>query len=363
MSRNIRFLKDLFRYYTVHPLDGCVDAVEQAYGISLGSRYLDIPIRNPLLIAPGSMTVNLTQMQAIKHSGYAGAVLKSVVGEGADGRCSMIVQRKKPSVVRTFFNPGDTAGERPIIHWDGRLDDRCLHEYKEFAGNAKAHEESNRFFVIASFLCHLPFPGEDFIEDEWTYTSALYREIGYKHVEIDFCPFLLGDNYTADQENVLRWYRTCTSYIKRAVPDMKVFPKILNLEWGIGFQTSMAEAAIEGGADGLVVGNRIYNPEYKSGHGGEELRQRNLKQIRTIRDSFPKLPISATGGVYSGRDVYEYMKAGAENVQILSYVMGRVDKPFAKSSGSKLEKVFHKLILDPYDGLVACILKEGHWNE
>ncbi|MCL4376842.1 MAG: hypothetical protein M1409_00465 [Actinobacteria bacterium] len=123
----------------------------------------------------------------------------------------------------------------------------------------------------------------------------------------------------------------------------------------------MAEGAVKGGSDGLVIGNRIYKEQYGSGHGGEDLRLLNLQQIKKIKKLFPGIEISATGGIYSGKHVFEYLKAGAKNVQLLSYIMGKVKKPFIKN-GNKFENVFHKLLFDSTDGLLFYMLKEGYKN-
>lgn len=325
---------------------------------SMNASYLDLQLKNPLIVAPGQMTLRVSQIEAIRNAGFAGCVLKSVIGESKNGGCSMINQRKRASYIKTFYDPDDITGERPIIHWNGRLDTRSLAEYLEFARDASIFNDPDDFIVIASFLCHLPFPREDFLEEEWINTTRMHYEAGLKHIEIDFCPFLAGDDYTEDQKNILRWYRTCPGIMKSVADDVKVFPKLLNLDWGLEFQLEMAEASIDGGADGLVVSNRFYDKHYGSGHGGAELRRRNLKQVKLIKEHFPNISISATGGVYSGKHIYDYLKAGAENVQLLSYLMGKVNKPFSKMSGSRFDMVFHKLMLDPDEGLIACLLEE-----
>ncbi|OFX17396.1 MAG: hypothetical protein A2Z18_06130 [Armatimonadetes bacterium RBG_16_58_9] len=333
--------------------------IAQEIGVELKASYLDIPLKNPILVAPGQLTLTADQVRHIKRAGFAGCVIKSVVGEGPDGCCSMAAQRKKPTYIRSFYDRNDADGERPIIHWDGRCDARPLDEYVNFALDVGKSCVDDQFAAVASILCHLPLPGEDFREDEWAHTTRAIYDAGYSHIEIDFCPFLSGDDYTKDQRNVLRWYRTCPGLVKSVTQDVRVMPKLLNLEWGADFQFAMAEAAVEGGADGLVVGNRMFKPEYGSGHGGPELRRRNLAQISRIREHLPGIRISATGGVYSGRDAFEYMEAGADNVQMLSYIMGKVGRPFTKTSGNKFDKVLHKIILDPRDGLVASMLNKS----
>ncbi|HNQ34519.1 MAG TPA: hypothetical protein PKN80_00435 [bacterium] len=357
MADGRKRLAELADWYRDRPLDRDLEArVLSELGLSLAARYGGQTLKNPLLVAPGQLTLTLSQVQAIRKAGYAGCVLKSVVGESPDGACSMARQRIKPTSVRTYYEPEDTAGAFPIIHWDGRLDIRGLDEYLDFAGAAAAEDSYGSFSVVASLLCHLPRPGEDFRADEWSHTAGRLGQLGYRHLEIDFCPFLSSDRYTEDQANILRWYRSVPALVKRAGPSLRVFPKLLNLDWGIDYQVQMARAAVEGGADGLVVANRGYRPEFASGHGGPGLRRLNLEQVRRIKREFPGLPVSATGGVYRGRDVLEYLEAGAENVQLLSYLMGRVKAPFRRGTGNRLEKVLYQLIFDPDDGLLAVWL-------
>jgi len=51
-------------------------------------------------------------------------------------------------------------------------------------------------------------------------------------------------------------------------------------------------------------------------------------QIREIKNVFPDISISGTGGIYEGRHILEYLKAEAENVQVLSYIPGKVKNNF-----------------------------------
>lgn len=335
-----------------------IEIVEAATGVRLAAKYVDLPLRNPVLVGPGQITLNLTQVKMIRDAGYGNCVLKSIVGEEPDNSCTMSMQRLKPTSIKTFYESDDKAGEFPIIHWNGRCDVRSLRDYLKFAVDVKSHAASDGFTPVASILCHLPMPGEAFREDEWIHTTKAIYDAGYTHIEIDFCPFLKRDNFLDDQQNVLRWYRTCPGLMKSVSSEIRVVPKALNLEWGFDFQMAIAKAAAEGGSDGLSVANRMFRAEYGSGHGGTELRQRNLAQVREIKRRFPSLSISATGGVYCGRQVYEYLQAGADNIQLVSYIMGKVKKPFARKRGNKFEQVFHKIILDPADGLVASMLND-----
>jgi hypothetical protein len=353
---NHQVLEELYKKYISEVIPGNIgEIIEQATGIRLKSNYIDIDLDHPLMVAPGQLTLKLSQVESVRRAGFAGCVLKSVVGEAPDTTCSMSMQRKKPTSITSFYEEYDTLHECPIIHWNGRCDVRSLDEYMIFARDVKASVDNGQFLPVASLLCHLPLPGAEFKEEEWIHTTKTIFDAGYTHIEIDFCPFLSGDNYTEDQKNVLRWYRTCPGFMKSVSSEIRVIPKMLNLAWGLEFQTAIAEAAVEGGADGIIVANRIFKPEYGSGHGGEELRLRNLQQIREIKKRFSDLHVSATGGVYNGRQAWEYLQAGADNVQVLSYLMGKVQTRFDKL-GNKYDTVLHKLLLHPETGLVAAMM-------
>ena len=298
-------------------------------------------LKNPILIAPGQLTRNFNQVLKIKKAGYAGCVLKSVVGEDKDGNCSMVRMRKPPTYIKTVYDEDDKERKFPIIHWNGRADTRTLSEYLDFAKETiKLMDES--FLIVASILCHLPAPDEDFKKKEWIFTTGRLFEIGYRIFEIDFCPYLKIEDELVEKNNILRWYRQVPSFLKSVSEKIIVYPKILNLDYGMDFQIKMVESSLEGKADGVVIANRIFKKEFGTAHGGRELRERNLKMIKEIKKRFPEIKISATGGIYSGKHIIEYMEAGAENVQLLSFLMGRVK---VDSEGeNKFEKVFNKLI-------------------
>jgi hypothetical protein len=358
MAKKNSALEEIYCHYSHNPIpDDFESIVLRTLGVNLAAKYGPFDLTSPVLVAPGQLTTNTAQIKALRDAGFAGCVLKSVVGEDPCGNCSMSRQRRKHTFIKSVYDPDDKEGVRPIIHWNGGLDVRKLPEYLSFAREA-FKMSSNHFFIAASFLAHLPLPEEDFLVEEWFHTARLLKNAGYRACEIDFCPFLKRENDLIDQKNVLRWYREIPILVKKAAPDMFIYPKLLNLDYGFEFQMRMAESAIEGGADGLVVANRFFSKEFDCAHGGKKLHGLNLAQVREICRRFPGVPVSATGGVYSGRDIFDYLSAGAKNVQVLSVLMGKVRKPFVKK-GHKFEQVFHKLMLDPEDGLIACLLSEA----
>ena len=88
------------------------------------------------------------------------------------------------------------------------------------------------------------------------------------------------------------------------------------------------------------------------------MKKRNVKQIKEIKKIFPEVHISGTGGIYSGIDILDYMEAGANNVHLLSFLMGKTSINF-EIEGTKLEKVFYYLLFDKETGLLPSMLKKS----
>lgn len=348
-------LNDFYREYSDKKLPPELSQIIlDEFGIDISTNYFDQELKNPIMVAPGQLTLSEGQIRGIVDAGYGGVVLKSVVGEDKNGNASMSQFRKTPTFIKTVFDEKDIEKRMPIILWDGGLDTRELGKYLVFAENSLNVGKEKNVPIIASFLSHLPQKGEEWKEEEWVYTAERFSNLGFAYIEIDFCPFLKGENVVKNKETVLDWYRKSPELIKR-VKGIKVLPKLLNLDFGPDFQLEMVKASIEGGADGVVIANRIYKQELKSPYGGLELKERNIEQIKNVRENGLDIPIVGTGGVYSGKDVLDYLKLGVPCVEILSYIMGKWSKP-VETRKDKFELVLYEILLNPVNGLVAGML-------
>jgi len=336
---------------------GIERAVQDEFGIDLSASYLDIGLRNPIILAPGQLTQYGHQIEKAVKAGFSAVVLKSVVGEDKHGNVSMKIFRRKPTFMRWYYDKDDREHKYPIMHWNGGLDPRSLAEYLKFAREAYELGRKMDTPMIASFLSHLPSTlDEEWIVDEWTYTTAKLFDIGYNCMEIDFCPFIEGESLAENKEIVLRWYREATSFIKDVSNDIRVVPKIMNLDFGLDFQIEMVKAAKKGRADGVTIANRFFRKirdektgeEYGTAHGGRELKEINHCQVTEAVNL--DIPVSATGGIYTGKDVWDYLYLGAKNTQLLTYVMK-----------TGFEKSFEYLLLDSKEGLIAAmLLRKNH---
>jgi dihydroorotate dehydrogenase len=87
----------------------------------------------------------------------------------------------------------------------------------------------------------------------------------------------------------------------------------------------IAEVAVEGGIDGLIVSNTtVARPELRSRHAGEAgglsgapLLGPSTAVLRAFRAATPgRLPLIGVGGIASGADAYAKIRAGASAVQL-----------------------------------------------
>jgi dihydroorotate dehydrogenase len=95
--------------------------------------------------------------------------------------------------------------------------------------------------------------------------------------------------------------------------------------------TDAATVVMDSGLDGMIVSNTtnarpemlISNHRHESGGlSGAPIKDRSTECIRTMyRLTEGKIPIIGVGGVGSGRDAYDKIKAGASLVQVYSMMV------------------------------------------
>lgn len=373
-------LRDVHAEYRSKPLDrGVMQAVLDRFGLDLTAAYFDQPMANPIVVASGQKSLANRHLDECAAAGWGGTVLKTFIGEDRDGHCSMVEWRKPPyTPTRIHFESDDAQQERGIVVWTGRGATQDWTEYQRFAAHGLEVAGQTGLVVIASMKANFPRPGEAWLEDEWTFTTQQLLNLGYRLFEIDFSPTLGASDRAAAPDTVLDWYRTSPALMRRAAREIGreivIYSKIMNLEFGFEFQQAMIQAAIEGGCDGVVIANRFFRPDLKAAYGGPQLKERNLRLIRQVRQDDLRLlngrplPIVATGGVYTGRDALQYLLLGADCVELLSFIMQAdllkkddttgVLNPYGKDVKrfNEFDAVLYKLLLHPEDGLIAGLL-------
>jgi len=128
----------------------------------------------------------------------------------------------------------------------------------------------------------------------------------------------------------------------------------MNARFDDEFQLEMLRAA--GGADTLIVFNRLWDSTKRVAYGGFDLSDRNLRALRAMREAGIRCPaLVGTGNVCSGRLILDYALLGCESVELHTYFQLPLSE-YSAEQGSRTQRALHSLIFHPSEGLIAGML-------
>lgn len=346
-----RFARELPRDFPAH--------VRDTYGIDLTARFLGYDLPHPIGKGSGQLSLNLEQLEADRAAGLAFVVLKTLIGEDAEGIRSMEAWAIHETRMRVEPRRAPDGREGWTVTWRGRGWDRPLADYLDLVrGARRVAEGPDGILAVPSVKLHLPRLDEPFLEGEYAHTLAAIAAAwgpGPLAVEKDFSPTLAGDALSDERARVLRWIGEVPALMRRVTPGgARVQLKLMNARFDAAFQREMLAAA--SGADGLTVFNRLFDPAARVAYGGWELSDRNLGALDAARATGLRLPgLSGSGNVCSGRMVAAYARRGCESVQLHTFFQLPLGE-YPATHGSRTQRALHKLIFDPADGLIASML-------
>ena len=343
-----RFKRELPRDFPVH--------VRDTYGINLSARYLGEPLAHPIGKGSGQLSLNTGQLETDAEAGLAFAVLKTVIAQDSAGTQSMAawaIHETKMKVER--------LGDGWTVTWKGRGWDRSFEEYLVLVRAAADLTRAGRILAIPSVKYHLPKLGEPYRFNEYAFTTVeLAKAWGQSPLllEKDFSPTLAGDQLADDKRQILRWLHEVPNCISENA-EVRVGLKLMNARFDDDFQREMMKTASGGGADALVVFNRLFDSERGVAYGGPALSDRNLR----VLSGRPLLvtPLSGTGNINSGRMIVEYARGGCSSVQLHTFFQLPLEE-YPATDGSRTQRALHALIFDPRDGLIAVMLQHERAN-
>jgi hypothetical protein len=204
---------------------------------------------------------------------------------------------------------------------------------------------------------HLPRLQEPFRDAEYAFTTrALAGAWGDAPLllEKDFSPTLAGDPLADERAQIVRWLREVPGRIRAHAP-VRLAMKLMNARFDDDFQVEMMAAA--GGADALVVFNRLFDPTARVAYGGPELSERNLRVLQAVRPSgHAAADLCGTGNVCSGRMILEYARRGCSSVQLHTFFQLPLEE-YPATEGTRTQRALHALVFHPADGLIAGLLE------
>ncbi|MBK8858301.1 MAG: dihydroorotate dehydrogenase-like protein [Opitutaceae bacterium] len=272
--------------------------------MNLTTDYLGLKLRNPLIVGASPFADNGSVAQQLQDAGAAAIVMRSLFEEQIDAEQRALTYHletpaESNSEATSFFPAYDEYQLAPELY---------LKQIERL-------KKQLSIPVIASLNgCR---PGG------WTDYAVKFEGAGADAIELNLYqlvtdPDVPGDEVEAD---MLETVRSVTSSVR--VP---VSVKIS------AFHTAPANFAMllqEAGAQGLVLFNRFYQPDFniedlevepqlKLSDSSELLMR--LRWLAIISPNFRK-SLSASGGVHSTEDLVKAILAGAHSVQLVSLLL------------------------------------------
>lgn len=287
-----------------------------------------LKLKNPFILASGVLGVNASIMTRVANAGCGGITTKSIGPEPKAGN-------PNPTVVE--------LGNGNLINAMGLPNPGC----EEFVSEIIEAKKRTEAPIIASIF------GKDIEEFILVAKTLLKGNPDAFELNVS-CPH--GGKYGS----IIGQDKKLVEEITREVKKIVKVPVYVKISPNLSDLRVPAEAAISGGADGIVVINTLramaIDINYRKpilankfgGLSGPAVKPVAVKCVYDMYSSFgDKVPIIGVGGISTWEDVVEFMLAGASAVQIgtaISYCKDPVDI-----------SIFHELA----DGLKQYLKSEG----
>ena len=261
--------------------------------IDLSTNYLGMTLKNPLVCSASPLSANLENLALMEESGAAAVVLHSLFEEQID---------LEGADLNRFLDVGTESFPEATSHLPDMADYNLgVEGYLEYLREAKA---LLKIPVIASLNGHTP--------GGWLKFAREMEAAGADALElnVDFLPTDPARDSFSIESELVDLVKTLRAQI--------AIPFAVKLSPFITAPVAFAARLVEAGANGLVLFNRFYQPDFDLEH---------LNVVPTLRLSTPQelqlrlhwtailfgqvhADIAVTGGVHSGLDVLKVMMAG-----------------------------------------------------
>ena len=271
----------------------------------LTTKYLGLELAHPIVPAASPMTGDLDRLLALQEAGAAAVVLPSLFEEQIEHDAMAIHfgvdfgAESFPEAADGYFPEIDEYNAGPT-------------DYLSLAHGAKRELSIP---VIASL--------NGTTRGGWTLYARILEDVGVDALELNI--YLVATDIDMTSETVERQYLELVSEVRRAI-GIPVAVKIGPFFSAMGH---MAKRLVDAGADGLVLFNRFYQPDFDldSLEVTPNLKLSTQDELRlvlrwmAILSGRIEADLAATTGVHTSEEVVKLILAGADITMVASALL------------------------------------------
>ena len=273
--------------------------------MDLSTSYMGLALRNPLIASASPSTGDLGQLRALEDHGAAAVVLPSIFEE-------QILAEQRELDLRTQV---PATGFAEAQSYFPEYDDGGGFGTERYIDLVQRAKSAIGIPVIASLNC--------MTQSGWTDYARGLQAAGADAIELNV--YFIPADLTLSGREVEQRYLDILTAVKGSV-SIPVAVKIGPYFSSLG---AMARALVEGGADGLVLFNRFYQPdiELPALRLSLDLELSTPAEIRlpllwlAILHGRVPASLAASTGVESADEVFKYILAGADTVMTTSALL------------------------------------------
>jgi dihydroorotate dehydrogenase (fumarate) len=274
--------------------------------IDLSTQYLGLKLRNPLVVAASPLCNEISNLRQMEDAGASAVVLRSLFEEE--------INSEVYELDRFLAESSEVGAESSNIFPNLDHFGMGLEVYLQRIGEAK---KAIAIPVIASI--------NGISRGGWVSYARDLEQAGADALELNI--YFIPTDPREDPEHIEQRYLDLVAEVRSTVSipvSVKVGPHFSNF-------ANMARRLVAAGADGLVLFNRFYQPDF-------DLDLLEIKPALVLSNSSELLyrlfwtaslhgqiqaDIAITGGVHTAEDVVKSMMAGAQVTQLASALLQR----------------------------------------